>query len=393
MMAERHGEGHERAAGPSRIAQAAAFGAQDGVRRLLRAAQSGLPLAYDVETGEFAQTVRGAAHLGDVTARREGTSLRYAAIAALGLGRLNLADQRGALVGRTAAELARSVSARAIEQSDPGAVALALWATAEVTGVGDAALLSRLGVVLSSGRPIPTVDLSWIVTAAVATGRRGEPVAEAAAARLLRLQGVKGIFPHMSPVDSQNHWRRHVGCFADQVYPIQALARMFQVTGAPALLEAAEATARQLCELQGPEGQWWWHYDARTGDIVERYPVYSVHQHSMAPMALFDLADAGGTDRSTQIVEGLRWLGTHPEVDEDLVVDRPGIIWRKVGRREPAKLVRKLSAVTTSIRPGLHLPGLDTLFPADRVDHECRPYELGWLLYAWLPAREVAHHG
>ena len=107
----------------------------------------------------------------------------------------------------------------------------------------------------------------------------------------------------------------------------------------------------------------------------------------MAPMALFDLADAGGTDRSTQIVEGLRWLGTHPEVDEDLVVDRPGIIWRKVGRREPAKAVRKLSAVTTSIRPGLHLPGLDTLFPADRVDHECRPYELGWLLYAWLPAR------
>jgi hypothetical protein len=24
------------------------------------------------------------------------------------------------------------------------------------------------------------------------------------------------------------------------------------------------------------------------------------------------------------------------------------------------------------------------------VDHECRPYELGWLLYAWLPTRPTA---
>jgi hypothetical protein len=48
--------------------------------------------------------------------------------------------------------------------------------------------------------------------------------------------------------------------------------------------------------------------------------------------------------------------------------------------------------VTTALRPGLHLPGLDRAFPPDLIDHECRPYELGWLLYAWLPAREVARH-
>lgn len=376
-----------------RIARAAAHGADGGIRRLLRAGRIGLPVAYDTVTGEFAQTVRRANGPDVVTTRREGTNLRYAAIAALGLGRLDVADQRDALGGRTAAELTRSVGARVLEQSDPGAVALALWAAAEVSGTGDAALLSRLGAVLASGRPIPTVDLSWMLTAAVSAGRSGQPVAEEAASRLLRAQGVAGIFPHMSPADSQHRWRRHVGCFADQVYPIQALARMFRVSRAPELLDAAEATARRICDLQGPDGQWWWHYDARTGDVVERYPVYSVHQHSMAPMALFDLADAGGKDRTSEIIDGLRWLGSHPEVDEELVVDRPGVIWRKVGRREPAKAVRKLSAVTTSIRPGLHVPGLDRAFPAERIDHECRPYELGWLLYAWLPAREVVRHG
>jgi hypothetical protein len=28
---------------------------------------------------------------------------------------------------------------------------------------------------------------------------------------------------------------------------------------------------------------------------------------------------------------------------------------------------------------------LDRMFPPGVVDHECRPYELGWLLVAWLP--------
>lgn len=391
MVTGWQGEGESGASRPGRIAQAATHGADGGIRRLLRAGQSGLSVAYDTGTGEFAQTVRRSGGPG-VTTRREGTSLRYAAVAALGLGRLDVADQRYALAGRTAAELAASVGARALEQSDPGAVALALWAAAEGPGPGDAALLSRLGAVLASGQPIATVDLAWMLTAAVSAGSPGHSVAHEAASRLLCAQGAAGIFPHMSPPDAQNRWRRHVGSFADQIYPVQALARLFEATGDLALLDAAEATARRLCELQGPDGQWWWHYDARTGEVVERYPVYSVHQHSMAPMALFDLADAGGTERTKEIVAGLRWLGIHPEVDEELVVDHPGIIWRKVGRREPAKAARKLSAVTTSIRPGLHVPGLDKLFPADRVDHECRPYELGWLLYAWLPTREVARH-
>ena len=27
---------------------------------------------------------------------------------------------------------------------------------------------------------------------------------------------------------------------------------------------------------------------------------------------------------------------------------------------------------------------LDRVYPPGVVDHECRPYELGWLLYTWL---------
>jgi hypothetical protein len=193
-----------------------------------------------------------------------------------------------------------------------------------------------------------------------------------------------GTFPHALPRHSLGQLRAHVGCFADQVYPIQALARHHAVTGDPDSLRAADRCAARIVQLQGPAGQWWWHYDVRTGDVVEGYPVYSVHQHAMAPMALFDLAEAGGTDHSGAISAGLSWLADHPEVSAPLLDAPSGAIWRKVGRREPRKAVRKIRSVTTAASPRLRLGLLDRVFPPTRIDYECRPYELGWLLYAWL---------
>ena len=62
----------------------------------------------------------------------EGTSLRYAAVAALGLSRTVDAAQREALGGRSAAEFAIECQAAAANDTEPGAVALALWAAAEI---------------------------------------------------------------------------------------------------------------------------------------------------------------------------------------------------------------------------------------------------------------------
>ena len=107
--------------------------------------------------------------------------------------------------------------------------------------------------------------------------------------RLLEAQGPTGVFPHALPASSLGRLRAHVGCFADQVYPIQALARLAAADGDAVAMGAANRCAAAICAVQGSAGQWWWHYDARDGSVVERFPVYSVHQHAMAPMALFDL--------------------------------------------------------------------------------------------------------
>jgi len=369
-----------------RSVETASSGAGDRVGQLIALAQRGLSQMHRDHASAFVQTSRGIRTERGSILHGEGDNLRYAAIVALGLGLMSEEDQRRVLNGSTAIELAARTAKRAHGHPDPGAVALAAWAAAEVTGSFEPGLFDQLSAVLRSGEPVPTVDASWILTAALAARSLGETTAltNRAADRLAQTQGEGGLFPHMLPASASGRFRAHVGCFADQVYPIQSFARLSAATGEVAALDVANRCAARICELQGPAGQWWWHYDSRTGDVVEGYPVYSVHQHAMAPMALFDLADAGGADHAPDIALGLEWLQTHPEVMDELISEKHGVVWRKVGRREPPKAVRSISAVTTSMRPGLHVPALDKVFPPERIDYECRPYELGWLLYAWL---------
>jgi len=355
------------------------------VDRLLELSVQGLRGMYLAASQEVVQTVRGRPGPHGPRVVGEGRNLRYAAIVALGLHRTPLEVQRDVLAGGTAAELSAVVAQRAIGSADPGAVALAAWAVAETENRCDTVLFDRLRGWLHCGAALPTVDVAWMLTAAVAAGFVGRTADVASQARhlLLSHQGPQGLFPHALPPESLGRLRSHVGCFADQVYPIQALARFAAANADADALDAANRCAARICALQGDGGQWWWHYDARGESVVEGYPVYSVHQHAMAPMALMDLFDAGGDDHRDAMALGVRWLSTHPEVLGELVDPRFGVIWRKVGRREPAKAVRKMNAATTAIRPGLKAPGLDRLCPTTLVDHECRPYELGWLLYAW----------
>lgn len=365
-------------------------GAPGRIARLCDLALRGLATAYDPATGSFAQTVRGLAGGPGVTVAAQGASLRYTAMAALGLSRVPEPAQRAVLAGRSAADVALDAAALAVDSADPGAVALALWAAVEVAGRAPEELTGRLAPLLD-GRALPTVDAAWLLTAAVAAAPAADTAeaVERAAGLLRRYQGPGGTYPHVLPPGTQSRWRAHVGSFADQVYPLQALARASRLTGADWMLEHADRTAAALCGAQGPAGQWWWHYDSRDGSVVEPFPVYSVHQHAMAPMVLFDLWEAGGADRRPEIVAGLSWVDAHPEVVEELVAERFGLVWRKVGRREPRKAARALGAATTAVWQGATVPGLDRVLPPVVVDHECRPYELGWLLYAWLaPATE-----
>jgi hypothetical protein len=258
----------------------------------------------------------------------------------------------------------------------------------------------------------PTVELSWALTALVVEGSRttDRALAEEIARRLVSSFNPRScLFPHWPEGAARPWFRSHVTCFADFVYPVQALSHFHRTVGSSQAIEAAQRCADRICRLQGPAGQWWWHYDVRTGRLIEGYPVYSVHQDAMAPMALAALRDAGGDAMTEAAWKGMEWLGSPSELSTAAgcggqggatglpqhrlaLIDRDeDLIWRKVARHEPGKFVRSAQAAASRLHPAFRVPGLGLLFRPGFIDYESRPYHMGWILHAWRAGNRICH--
>jgi hypothetical protein len=357
------------------------------INQCLKIALDGLPLMYRKEIGQFAFTRQRQEDGGLMPV---GESLRYGAITILGAALLEEEVQRPIFGGQTAMEYCGRMLHGIRTIRNGGDLALLAWAAAEINHPDAHLAFERLAEVCPFDQDCETVWAAWSLSALTAACQRMEceEALEKAHARMLHAFRVEGrLFPHWTSKKLAPKWRGHIACFADQVYPVQALARYHRVCGEPQALQISNQCAEQICRLQGSAGQWWWHYDVRNGTVAEGYPVYSVHQHAMAPMALFDLMDsggAGGFDSRSHIARGVDWLSSAPETGTSLLSDEQHVIWRKVGRTDPAKLVRKTRAIVSRLNGHLRLKLLDRAFPAKRIDFECRPYEFGWMLYAWL---------
>jgi hypothetical protein len=354
------------------------------IQRMLDISCKGLPFMYRPEEKLFAFTRK---RFNNAAPELAGTSLRYSAIVVLGSMYVDESGQRAILDGQSAREFCARLVDRLAVVNNLGDVALTTWAAADLGLPQLQQALARLRTLLTEQRECYTVELAWSLTALVAARKQAETRNEAAQVcdRLLQPFSLKsGIFPHYTRPEALPWYRSHVGCFADQVYPIQALARHYAAFEDRRSLDAASRCAEQICRLQGKGGQWWWHYNALTGEVIEGYPVYSVHQDAMGPMALLDLADAGGPDFADAIRLGVSWMGLAPEINRSLIDDELTLIWRKVARQEPGKLSRALRACASRVHPSLRLSWLNAIFPAKAVDYESRPYHLAWILHAWL---------
>jgi hypothetical protein len=319
----------------------------------------------------------------------EGLSPRYTAITLIGLAE---EDEKTVAAVLGAHDL-RTVYGRLLEDvpkaTNLGDVALTLWAGAALGHPDRRVAVERLRALHPETKAHPTVELAWVLSALTKDDGAADDVRETAARRLLAsFNRHTSVFPHVIGGERQNAIASHVSCFADLVYPTQALSFYARLTGSNEARDAARACADYMCRMQGKDGQWWWHYDYRTGRVLERYPVYAVHQDSMAPMALFAAAEVSGQSYDEAIRRGLVWLESSPELEAGtLVDDHADLIWRKVARREPSKLSRYAQALASRINKSFRVPGLDVLFPPRVVDYEDRPYHLGWVFYAFPPAR------
>jgi hypothetical protein len=323
---------------------------------------------------------------------QEGVSRRYTAIVLIGL-----ADETDDLVVEVLdGDEALSVCQRLLDDVEHvdalGDIALTLWAARALRhpDAGEAAALLRAR--LGDRQPVRTVELAWALSALAVDGGEVDvgDAADRVAARLLKLfQDRSGLFGIGEPGEQSLAVRPfpHVTSFADQAYAIHALSQHYRSSGNAAALATAQQCAARLCRLQGRAGQWYWHYDVRSGRVVERYPIYSVHQDAIGPMALLACGEAGDEDYGGAVAKGMGWILRPPETNEPLIDWDGSVIWRKVARREPGKLIRGLQALASKLHYRLRAPLVEAFFPPGAVDYECRPYHMGWILHAWSDER------
>ena len=355
-----------------------AVGSEKRVAQLEKLAIRGLQAMYDEEQSLFCHRLKQTSS-GNI---KEGISQRYTVMTLLGLLRAESAGYCSPVdIYATIDALYRNTK----WVDNMGDLGLLLWLSAVSSRKLDSFYatfdLENALRNYSDARKRLTMELAWFLTGLTCASRAEqkqpsylEPLARQTYTLLQCNQGRDGLFGHMAKWKSlAGALRGHVGSFADQVYPILAMAHFGQTFAMKEALQNSHRCANAICRLQGPLGQWWWHYDSMTGSVVERYPVYSVHQHAMAPMALFAAQDACNTDFREPIYKGLEWIGGANELQQNLEDQSASLVWRCIRPAKSTSTLGRLSALVGQERTG------ETL----RILHECRPYELGWMLYAF----------
>jgi hypothetical protein len=349
------------------------------IRRLLEMSVRGLEAMLHPDRNLFSYKVKRTPE----GLAKEGISLRYTIIALLGLQR---AEQVGLHPSFEVPSILDGLVRETRRIDNAGDWGLLLWLCAlrapeELPHLIVRAGLDTLLARFQDGGQRRTMEMAWVLAGLAHTrmaGAAAPRVLSTLAFRTYRLiiqnQGAEGVFGHQAESESSAaQFRGRLGSFADQVYPIYALSKFAQAWGVEEAVRRARWCADTMCHLQGSMGQWWWHYDSASGRSVGRYPVYSVHQDGMAPMALFALSEMSGVDYTGPIYKGLDWIYGANELGVDMRDLSTNMIWRCIRQ----SILRRYSSELLVFAGMPHLRG------KLKVLHECRPYHLGWLLFAF----------
>ncbi len=364
---------------------------EQSVAELCELAASGLVEMFDPERQLFCHAYTRT----QTGMRRQGLSHRYTMMTLLGL---HSYERSGRRLPLAIAPIFDALIRDTNWIASTGDLGLLLWTCAELVPdrLPEIYKKFRASEALNrfpDGQQGCTMEVAWYLTGLATCWRIGysdlpQQAEQIAGARQILLSncGRSGIYGHLArPGSLKGHIRRGIGSFADQVYPTIALARLSQVLNDPDARERAQRTATTMCQLQAPLGEWPWHYDSGSGRVVSRYPVYSVHQHAMAPMMLFATAEATGCDFNGAIYKGLAWINGNNELHRDFIEPSLNLVWRCIYLR-PRNAYVDAAQRYLGIRDGVAAA-------QPQIRYECRPYELGWLLYAFAErhgARQAA---
>jgi hypothetical protein len=352
------------------------------VRELERFALRRLP-SLQLGDGVFCHELRAE------DGRPRGRSLRYTLIALLGLLRaeehgLEHGFHLGALRSRVLSELDST-------ELRPGDLGLALWAESRTGGDAVPELVGTLRALLDRHalEGLMSMEVAWMAIGLTEAGARGglgagEEILARCREQLIEARRPRdGLVTHVA-----RGRRRRLPHFADQIHSLQALAQLARIRDDAEARAAARSIGELLLANQMPNGAWPWIYDPLRGTVVEPYELYSVHQDSMAMIAMHGLTEATGEPRYRQVaVRSLDWNYGANELGVQMYDRGAEMIYRSIRRKQRfvrAHQARNAAATYVGAKMRQATPeGLE-------VNRAMRPYHLGWLLEAWAGREELA---
>jgi hypothetical protein len=302
--------------------------------------------------------------LGLVEAAKAGTvDVSEPHVSALAAAFLARTDEREALP----ADRGLATVLRCAIGAEPTTLRAQVRGLAEVLADGDATTLNMQ-------------DVAWILWGAAAARHagiaQGADVARAAYHLITRnlVDPGTGL-----PRHSARRYRRDVVSFGAFTYFLRAMHEAAAALGDERANRLFDAGVARAIAMQGPHGEWPWMIDARSGAPFDFYPVFTVHQDSMAmlfhPALARELAGA-----SDAIRRSLAWVFGDNEFGQPMFVERPFFAYRSIERGGRAPRIRRYAR---SLRHRIAPSPATTGARRTRLNDECRSYHLGWVLFVW----------
>ena len=221
-------------------------------------------------------------------------------------------------------------------------------------------------------------DMAWMLWGASSLAEDSR--AAALAHRLFELITTRFVNPASGLPRHMLAWyRSHQVSFGSVVYYLRSMYEYSEAFRSETARELFSSGVQRVLSIQGSDGGWPWMIDIRTGEPFDLYPIFTVHQDSMAMLFLLPAQRLGIEGVSEAIERSLRWnFGPNDLAAEMVKTDPCPWIYRSIERAERWPRMRRYLR-SFSLGAKRYTPRSGRL----RVNPECRSYHLGWVLYAW----------
>jgi hypothetical protein len=242
--------------------------------------------------------------------------------------------------------------------------------------------VGELHAIVASGAhtTLHVQDLCWMLWGLTATAPDDDR-AEHAARAVYRTIVAERVDPNSSlPRHSLSRYRRGFVSFGAIVYFLRAMSEYAALTGEDHARSLFDQGVRTMMANQGPQGEWPWLFSVARAVPVEHYPVFAVHQDSMAMLFLLPAFDCGLADSRTAMSRSFAWVLGRNELSAPMFTDEPFSAFRSVERTDRLpRATRYARALGRSATRRASRAGARRV----RINPECRSYHLGWLLFVW----------